>query len=63
MAQAMQSQNPAAIIAQTDPRMEKVMTYIKQMGGDPGQAFYALAKQKGVDPNEVLSMVRSLISK
>lgn len=64
MAKAIQSPNPAAaLMSQTDPRMAQVMDFVNQNGGNPEQVFYALAKQKGVDPNEILSTVRSLMSK
>ena len=43
---------------QSDPRMQNVMNIIRQNGGDPRTAFYNLAQQKGVDPEEVLRMLR-----
>lgn len=49
MMQSMISQNP---------RLKEVMNYVNQNGGDAKAAFYALAKQKGVDPEQVLSMLR-----
>ena len=47
-------------ITANDPRMGQVMNYINNNGGDAKAAFYNLAKQKGVDPNEVLSQLRSI---
>ena len=48
-------------MAQNDPRMQQVMQYVQQNGGDPRSAFYALAKQKGVDPNAIIQQVRSMM--
>ena len=43
---------------QSNPQMQNVMNYINQNGGDPKAAFYNLAKQKGVDPEQVLNILR-----
>ena len=43
---------------QSNPQMQNVMNYINQNGGDPKAAFYNLARQKGVDPEEVLNILR-----
>ena len=53
--------NPGAIIAQlmqTNPQMKQAMDAIRASGGDPKRAFYALAEQKGVDPDQVLAQLR-----
>ena len=42
-----------------NPQIKQVMDYIRQNGNDPKQAFYNLAKEKGVDPNEVLKQVNN----
>ena len=64
IAKTMQSPNPmGALIGQADPRMGEVMDYINKNGGNPEKVFYMLAKEKGVDPNEVLSTVRSMLTK
>ena len=39
--------------------MQQVMDYVNQNGGDPKAAFYKLAKEKGVDPNFILSMLNN----
>lgn len=49
MMQTMISQNP---------KLKEVMEYVNQNGGDAKSAFYAMAKQKGVDPEQILSMLR-----
>lgn len=33
--------------------------FVQNNGGDPKTAFYALAKQKGIDPDSFLSALRS----
>lgn len=38
--------------------MKQVMDIIKQAGGDPKKAFYYLAEQKGVDPDEIINMLK-----
>ena len=55
MARAMQS--PQAAIQQI-PQLRQAMDIVNQAGGDPKQAFYALAKQRGVDPESILSQLR-----
>ena len=54
------SNNPVPMIHQmaaTDPRMQEVANVINQNGGVQ-QAVYALAKQKGVDPNYALQQAQ-----
>ena len=55
MAKAMQS--PQAAIHQI-PQLRQAMDIVNQAGGDPQKAFYALAKQRGVDPESILSQLR-----
>lgn len=45
---------------QNNPQMKQVMDYINQNGGDPKTAFYKLAQEKGVDPEEILKQVNNL---
>lgn len=55
------SNNPSAMLQtlmMQNPKLQSVMQFINQNGGDPKAAFYALAKQKGVDPNEVINMLK-----
>ena len=55
------SQNPQMMMNQmltSNPQFKQVMEIINQSGGDPQKAFYALAEQKGVDPNEILNMLK-----
>ena len=53
--------NPQVMLNQmmaSNPKMKEVMDFVNQNGGDPKRAFYALAKQKGVDPEEILKELR-----
>lgn len=53
--------NPQAMlqsIAQNNPQMKQVMDIVGQSGGDPKAAFYRMAEEKGVNPDQVLSMLK-----
>ena len=55
------AKNPQAILnqmIQSNPKMRGVMDYINQNGGDPQKAFYTMARQKGVNPEEILNMLK-----
>lgn len=55
------SRNPQMMlqsIAQSNPQMKQVMDIVNKSGGNPRAAFYKMAKEKGVDPEQVLSMLR-----
>ena len=41
-----------------NPQMKQVADLINASGGDAKKAFYTLAEQKGIDPNEILSMMK-----
>lgn len=65
-AMAKAAQNPQAAVnqmAQSNPQMQQVMDYINQNGGDPKAAFYKLAKERGVDPNQIIGQVQSIMGK
>ena len=58
------AQNPEAAMqqmAQSNPQMQQVMQYVQQNGGDAKAAFYALAKQKGIDPDVILQQVQGMM--
>lgn len=53
--------NPQAMLnqmMQNNPQLQDAMRLVKQAGGDPKKAFYDLAQQRGVDPDEILNMLR-----
>lgn len=42
----------------SNPQYTQAVNYINQNGGDPKQAFYKLAQEKGVDPEEFLKQFK-----
>lgn len=55
MAQA--AQNPQAFLNNLitqNPQMREVMNLVNQSGKNPKDLFYELARQRGIDPEEVL---------
>lgn len=54
------AQNPNAMIQslmQTNPQVKQVMDVVNQYGGNAKQAFYAMAQQKGIDPNTIINQL------
>ena len=52
------SPNPQALLNNLLARNPQVTGLINQYGGNPKTAFYALAQQKGIDPNSLLDMLK-----
>lgn len=55
------SGNPQAMLGQmmqNNPQMKQVMDVVNQYGGDAQKAFYALAQQRGVNPDDILNMLK-----
>lgn len=55
------SQNPTAMLnslINSNPQYRQAVEYINANGGDAKAAFYKMAEEKGVDPNEVLNMLK-----
>ena len=53
--------NPQAalnMMVMNNPQMKQVMEIVNQHGGDPMAAFTAVAKENGMDPDEILSMLK-----
>lgn len=53
--------NPQAMLqsmAQNNPQLMQVMEIVNTSGGNPKAAFYKMAKEKGIDPEQVLSLLR-----
>ena len=54
--------NPQAFIQQmmaNNPNQAaQIMSLLQQNGNDPKAAFYSLAKQKGIDPDEFLRQLQ-----
>lgn len=59
MAQMIKSSgNPQAMLSQMVSKNPQVNQIIQQYGGDPKTAFYKYAEANGVDPNEILNMMK-----
>lgn len=41
-----------------NPNYNNVIQYIQANGGDPKRAFYKMAQEKGINPNDVLNMLK-----
>ena len=55
------SNNPTQMlqnIAMNNPQFKSVMNMVQNSGKSPKDLFYEMAKQKGVDPNQILNMLR-----
>lgn len=55
------ARNPQMMIqtmVRSNPAMKQAMDYINANGGDAEQAFYRLADEKGVDPQEILNSLK-----
>ena len=55
------SANPNAMLQSMmakNPQLQQIMNFVRQSGGDPKTAFYNLAKQKGIDPQQILNMLK-----
>ena len=54
------SRNPQQLLnnmLQQNPQMKQTLDMINNSGKSPKDLFYEMAKQKGVDPNQILSML------
>lgn len=55
------SGNPQAMLnqlMQTNPNMRQAMEIIQQYGGDADRAFREIARQKGINPQEILDLLK-----
>ena len=53
--------NPQSMIQNmmgSNPQMKQVMDLVQKSGGDPKKAFYTMAEQQGVDPNQILNLLK-----
>ena len=53
--------NPQMMLNQMmaqNPQIQQVQEYVKQNGGDAKAAFYAKAQELGVNPEEILNMLK-----
>ena len=57
------SGNPQAMLGQMmagNPQVRQVMEIVQQYGGDADKAFRAIARQKGIDPQEIIDMMNGI---
>lgn len=55
------SNNPEAMmqyLMTSNPQFKDAMNFVRQNGGSPKDAFYALAKQKGINPDEIIGLFK-----
>ena len=55
------AQNPQALINQmmmNNPNMKRVMQIVNQYGGDANRAFQEMAQQNGINPQEIMDMMK-----
>lgn len=50
--------NPQALLTQIMQNNPKISQIINQYGGDPKTAFYKYAEANGINPDEVLNMLK-----
>lgn len=51
------ARNPQAML-ESMPQMKQARQIIEQRGGDPMKAFREMAEENGLDPDEILNMIR-----
>ena len=55
------AQNPQQMLnnmMMQNPQYQQVMNYINQNGGDAKTAFYKMAQEKGVNPNDIINALK-----
>ena len=45
-------------MVQGNPHLQQVMEAVRQHGNDPMKAFREMAEENGLDPDEILNMIR-----
>ena len=45
-------------LMQNNPGMKQALDYVNANGGNPKEAFYKLAQEKGVDPQTILNSLK-----
>ena len=41
-----------------NPQYQQILNLLRENGNDPQKAFYALASKMGINPNDILSMLK-----
>ena len=55
------AQNPQTAImqmAQNNPAMKQALDYVNANGGNPKDAFYKLAQERGINPDTILNSLK-----
>lgn len=52
------AKNPSALAQTMVEKNPQVKQMIQEAGGDPKRAFYNAAKQKGINPDEIINMLK-----
>ena len=55
------AQNPEAMLRQmvgNNPQTAQLEELLREAGNDPRRAFYAAAEKYGIDPEEILRMIK-----
>lgn len=58
MSQLRSAGNPQAMIAQMMQSNPQIKQIIDQYGGDPKTAFYRFSEANGIDPEEILKLMK-----
>ena len=45
-------------LMQTNPQMKQVMDIVREYGGDADKAFRDIAEKNGIDPEEIVNLMR-----
>jgi len=45
-------------MAKNNPGMKQAIEYVQANGGNPREAFYKLAKERGINPDSILNSLK-----
>ena len=51
-------QQALSALAMQNPNLQQVINMVSSSGQDPKNLFYSLAKAKGVDPDQIINLLR-----
>ena len=57
------AQNPMAALQQMagqNPQIQQALQLVQQSGGDPQAALNKLCQERGIDPQQILSMINGI---
>ena len=50
--------NPQSVVMNAINQNPEIKSFVESAGGDYKKAFYAMAQQKGVNPDDILNMMK-----